>query len=120
MPVATAQLVRLLLTRGNRLRFSVLVTRDGDPVDLTGYTPALQVRRYADSTTTLAVLGVAATDATGLSVVAGEGRVTVHFTPATTAAWTFRHAVYDLVLTSSTDRINPIRGELLVSEAVTR
>jgi hypothetical protein len=122
MPTTTvaAQPVRLLLTRGNRLRFTVVVQRDGEPVDLTGYTPALQFRRYVDSEEPLLSLAAAAADATGLSVVTADGRVTVHITPATSAGLTWRHAVYDLTLTSATDRLTPIRGELLITPAVTR
>jgi hypothetical protein len=115
-----AQPVRLLLTRGNRLRFSVVVKRDGDAVDLTGYVPALHFRRYVDSDATLLALATADPSATGLSVASADGRVTVHISPTTSAGLTFRHAVYDLTLTSASDRLTPIRGELLISQAVTR
>lgn len=101
--------------------WSVTVTYEdpsGTPVNLTGYTAAMQVRQQyssetADLTLTTSNGGIAITGATGVVVVT--------MTDEQTGALDEGYYVYDLELTSAGGQvIRLIQGQLTVAPEVTR
>lgn len=100
--------------------WSVTVTykdSTGAPINLTGYTAALQVRQQyssvdADLTLTSPSNGIVITPLTGVVVVT--------MTAAQTAALAEGYYVYDLELTSGTYKDRLIQGQLTVAPEVTR
>ena len=70
----------------------------GDPIDLTGYTARMSIKRDARESTTLLEL----TTANGrILITAATGLVQLVLTPTETAAITWTRAVYDLELVSA-------------------
>jgi hypothetical protein len=100
--------------------WSVTVTykdSTGAPINLTGYTAALQVRQQyssvdADLTLTSPSNGIVITPLTGVVVVT--------MTATQTAALAEGYYVYDLELTSGTYKDRLIQGQLTVAPEVTR
>lgn len=89
------------------------------PVDLTGYTARMQLRRTVPSTDTLLSL----TDSDGIAFAADRttGVLTVTMTAAQTAALTGTSAVYDLELISASGVVyRLIEGDVEISPEVTR
>lgn len=91
---------------------------NGTPVNLTGYTAKMQVRRNAADPTVLLELS----NTNGrLSITPGTGTVTLIFSAATTAAITWTRGKYDLELTSADGTVTRlIEGEITVSKEITR
>lgn len=100
--------------------WSVVVTyKDsaGTPINLTGYTAAMQVRQQyssadADLTLTSPSGGIVITPLTGV--------VTITMTAAQTAALEEGYYVYDVELTSGSYKDRLIQGQLTVAPEVTR
>lgn len=84
------------------------------PVDITGYTAAMQIRAYELSTDVLY-------DATPDLVINGPaGTVTLTIPASDTAGFTWWNGVYDLLLTSSTGFATPlVRGTVTIAPRVT-
>ncbi len=87
----------------------------GAPVNLTGYTALLQIRRApGDTEAPRAQLS----NGSGIALGA-DGVVTVTFAASMTAAWTFAHGAFDLLLTSPGGySIRLVQGLVEVSPAV--
>ena len=90
----------------------------GQPVNLTGYTAAMQIRRTPDSSTALVSLS---SPSAGITIDALNGRVTVEISAVQTAALTPGKYVYDLLLTNpASKKKRLIEGVVVVDAGVTR
>lgn len=69
---------------------------NGNPINMTGYTAALQFRSYPADTTAVLTL---TTENGGISINDLEGRIDVHATAAQTGAIDEGYYVYDLEVT---------------------
>jgi len=89
----------------------------GSPMNLTGYTAAMQVRETYDSTSTLLSL----TSGTGITLGGTAGTIAVLVSSTATAAIPEGFYSYDLEITSGggvTDRL--LQGKFVVTPEVTR
>lgn len=84
------------------------------PVDLTGYTAAMQIRAYPLSSTILF-------DASGDLVLGGTaGTITLSIAASVTETFTWWNGVYDLLLTSPAGVVTRLlQGSVTVSPGVT-
>ena len=88
-----------------------------NPINLTGYTAAMQLRQAYDS----AVADLTLTTSNGgITITGATGTVTVNATATQTGALTPGFYVYDLELTSGTNISRLVQGQLTVAEQVTR
>ena len=97
----------------------VLVYTDSNntPVNLTGYTAAMQLRQNYNSE----VADLTLTTANGgISIVGATGTITITATAVQTGALDPGFYVYDLELTSGSNISRLIQGQLTVAEQVTR
>lgn len=85
--------------KGTSQGFAWPITQAGAPVDLTGWTVRAQIREHKDAATALYEF----TTANGGATVTGS-QVAIWLTPTISAAWTFREAVYDVLLTDPTGK----------------
>jgi hypothetical protein len=91
---------------------------NGTPVNLSGYTARMQIRRSVAAEDVLLELSTANNR---INIDALNGTVTLIFDSATTAAFTWTSGVYDLELTSSGGVVTRlIQGKITVSKEVTR
>ncbi len=97
----------------------VLVYTDSNntPVNLTGYTAAMQLRQNYNSATADLTLTTANG---GITIVGATGTITITATAAQTGALDPGFYVYDLELTSGSNISRLIQGQLTVAEQVTR
>ena len=90
--------------------------KHGPPKDLTGFTGAMQAR---EDVTAAVILFNLTTNNGGLSIVGGV--ITIRIEAATTAAFDFDTAVYDLMLTAPDGTVTRlVEGKIKVSPDVTR
>lgn len=95
----------------------VYTDSNGAPVNLTGFTAALQLRQNYNSD----VADLTLTTANGgISIVGVTGTITVTATAAQTGDLDPGFYVYDLELTSGSNISRLIQGQLTVAEQVTR
>lgn len=89
----------------------------GTPVNLTGYTAAMQIRRtHADATALVSL-----TNGNGLTIEGTDGRVRIEIPASTTATLTPGRYVYDLVLTDlASKKKRLVEGVAIVDAGVTR
>jgi hypothetical protein len=118
MPAAT---LNISIEQGATFRMSMVYETDVGgvmtPVNLTGYSARMQVRRAANSPTISLDLSSTAGDIT-LDAV---GNVVVEATPTQTAAIDIRSGVYDLELEAADGRVTRLlQGKVTVSPEVTR
>jgi hypothetical protein len=96
---------------------------NNNPVDLTNYSGKMQIRSgYADSNpTTYATLSSSlAADGTGLNFSnAISGSIGVYISAASSSAFTFGSAYYDLEITSGSVVTRLIEGQIRLSQQVT-
>jgi len=93
------------------------ISTDGQPMNLTGYTAAMQVCETYDSTSTVLSL----TSGTGITLGGTAGTIAVLVSSTATAAITEGFYQYDLEITSGggvTDRL--LQGKFVVTPQVTR
>jgi phage tail sheath gpL-like len=97
----------------------VLVYTDSNntPVNLTGYTAAMQLRQNYNSTTADLTLTTANG---GITIVGATGTITITATATQTGLLDPGFYVYDLELTSGSNISRLIQGQLTVAEQVTR
>jgi phage tail sheath gpL-like len=97
----------------------VLVYTDSNntPVNLTGYTAAMQLRQNYNSTTADLTLTTANG---GITIVGATGTITITATATETGLLDPGFYVYDLELTSGSNISRLIQGQLTVAEQVTR
>lgn len=90
---------------------------DGIPVDLTGYSGRMQVRKAVGSADAALTL----TSPTGITLGGNTGAISVKATPTQTSAITLRTGVYDLELQDPNgDVLRFAEGAATVSFEVTR
>jgi hypothetical protein len=91
---------------------------DGNPVNLTGYTARMQLRKSVSDANVLLELS---TSNSGISITGSTGTISLYFKKADTTGVTWVEGVYDLELTSPgglTTRL--IEGTFVLSKEVTR
>lgn len=88
----------------------------GTPVDLTGYTARLQVRRTAASPVALSLT----TENGGITLGGAAGTIDLAITATATAAIAADAYVYDLELVSGATVTRLLEGNVVVSREVTR
>jgi hypothetical protein len=88
----------------------------GTAVNLTGYTAAMQVREYADASTTL----VSLTNGSGITLGGTAGTIDVAISAAVTAGVAAGSYTYDLELYSGSTAIRLLQGAFNVTAGVTR
>lgn len=88
----------------------------GEPIDLTGYSARMQIRRNAHSADVLFEL----TDGDGLTLGDDLGTIRILIDADTSSEWTWRSGEYDLELVQpSGDPIRLFQGDVKVSPEVT-
>jgi hypothetical protein len=90
---------------------------DGDPIDLTGYTAAMQLRQNYNSE--LADLTLTTANG-GLTINGPTGTIQVSASAVQTGLLSAGFYVYDLELTSGSNISRLIQGQITVAEQVTR
>lgn len=103
----------LLIDQGSDFSTEIDVLDDnGDPVVLTGFTGAAQMRKHYTSSTSTAF---------NVTINAGNGTVTLSMNAATSSAVTPGRYVYDCELTSSSNVVSRlVEGIVTVTPQVTR
>ncbi|MBX9877643.1 MAG: hypothetical protein K2Y22_04225 [Candidatus Obscuribacterales bacterium] len=90
---------------------------DGTPVDMTGWTAKLQIRKSPGSATLYETL----TEVAGITIDTVTGRVSWIIHTEDTAVWTFSKAVWDLkLIDASDDERVIIEGAIRREKAVTQ
>lgn len=89
----------------------------GNPINLTGYTAAMQLRQNYNSDVADLTL---TTSNGGLTITGATGTIQVSATPTQTGLLTAGFYVYDLELTLGSDVSRLIQGQITVAEQVTR
>lgn len=103
----------LLIDQGSDFSTEIDVLDDnGDPVVLTGFTGAAQMRKHYTSSTSTAF---------NVTINAGNGTVTLSMNAATSSTVTPGRYVYDCELTSSSNVVSRlVEGIVTVTPQVTR
>ena len=107
---------KIVCPQGATLDKTFTATNDGNPVDWTGYTAALQVRQFYGSDTPVLSLSTGS----GISALSSNGEITITATATQTAAIPAGNYVYDLELTSGSYKIRLLEGTFVVTPEVTR
>ena len=95
--------------------FTWLGSDQETPVNITGYSAAMQVRSQAGN-----LLASFTTTAGSIALGGSAGTITLSASPSVTNGWTFSAGVYDLQLTDETgDVITLLAGIFTVTPAVT-
>lgn len=119
------------IEQGTTVNFEIQYTDSGsNPIDLTGYSGKMQIRsNFAnDQPTTYATLSSSlAPDGTGLnfSGSAGinppsSGSIGIYISAASSSAFTFTKAKYDLEITSGSTVTRLLQGVVTLSKEVTQ
>lgn len=90
---------------------------NGTPINITGYTAALQVRTSPLAKTAVLTL---TTENGGLVISGNQGRIEAHATATQTSAITNGKYAYDLEITGSGVVTRLVQGTIQVSPQVTR
>lgn len=106
------------ITVGADFEATLTITKDGTPVDLTGYDAKMQMRSAAESPTVLLEFSLGS----GILLTAAQGKVHLSKTAAETAALTFNSALYDLRLVAPDSKVlpPPISGSVTVVKMITQ
>lgn len=92
-------------------------TTTGTPINITGYTAALQLRSLPSTPTAALSLSTTA----GITITGATGLIAVHATASQTDAVDAGYYYYDLEITSPTAIVTRlVQGQILVSAQVTR
>lgn len=98
--------------------FNVL-DQAGVPVNLAGYSAAMQIRPFPSSSEVM----LEATTANSLLTISSSitGLIVLSLTPQQTAAFAYNSAVYDMLLTSPTGLISKaFKGKVSIEPVITR
>ena len=93
--------------------FNLSSSENNAAFDLTGYTPTSQIRKWAGAT------GVT-TFTAEVQDPATDGAITLTLTAEQTASLKAGRHVYDIVITSGSQKQRVVEGSVLVREGVTR
>ena len=114
----TAGIYNTTIDQGSVWSVVLVYTDSNDtPVNLTGYTAAMQLRQNYNSDT--AALTLTTTNG-GITIVGATGTITITATATQTGNLDPGFYVYDLELTSGSNISRLIQGQLTVAEQVTR
>lgn len=116
-----AGIYNFTIDQGSDLTLPIEIKNDDDSVfDLTDYTARMQIRQYVNSTSTEDEL----TTANGRITISQPSTyyvISLIFPNATTEAYTFNTAVYDLEIIDSSSTVTRIlQGKITLSKEVTR
>jgi len=89
----------------------------GTPINLTGYSARMQMRADIDSAV---IIHESTTENFGITLGGTAGTITFNIDAATTAAFDFNTAVYDLELVNGPIVNRLLRGDVILSKEVTR
>ena len=92
------------------------VTQSGTPVNWTGYTGKMQVRRYKDQNSTRLL---ALTNGAGISLGGTAGTISLSITAAQSTSLTPGNYYYDIELTSGSNVVRILNGKFILDAAVT-
>lgn len=108
---------RLVIQQGTSWAISWPITDEsGEPMDLSGFTVAAQIRPSHESGE---VLHEFTTEVGNAAVV--QSSVMLSLAPAVSSSWSWRNGVYDVELTDPAGRVARIaEGSVVVSPEVTR
>jgi hypothetical protein len=88
------------------------------PINLTGHTARMQIRENVDSTTTIYS---ATTESGAIVIIGASGLVTLTIPAATTTAFQFKKAVFDIEIVSGSGVVTRlVKGTLVLDREVTR
>jgi len=100
--------------QGATLDKTFTVTNDGTAVNWTGYTAAMKVKRYPDSTAVLSL-----STGSGITALTNDGKVSILATASQTSVIEPGNYVYDLELTSGSYVVKLLTGRFTVIAEVT-
>lgn len=108
----------ILAEQGSNYLTTITYTDDdGDPVNLTGYTARMQVRKFASSPIPFLTL----TSSSGLSITAGTGVIGMAITAAALSAVPAGSYKYDLEIVSGAGQVTKLLGgDFEIQAEVTR
>lgn len=114
----TAGIYNFTMDQGSNWDLNVVYKdANGNPINLTGYTAAMQLRQNYNSDT--AVLTLSTSDG-GITITGAEGKLVLSATAAQTGALDAGFYVYDLEITSGGVVTRLIQGQITVAGEVTR
>lgn len=108
----------LCVTRETLEEFTVLYLDNDVPVDLTGYTAEMQIRKQSDDDIVLELLSSSMTGAR-LIITPLEGKVVIYLTTAATKSVPAATYNYDLALVLAGEVTRPIRGQMIFTNYIT-
>ncbi len=119
------------IEQGTTVNFEIQYTdSESNPIDLTGYSGKMQIKsNFADDRpTTYATLSSSlASDGTGLSFSGSagtnpptSGSIGIYISAASSSAFSFAKAKYDLEITSGSTVTRLLQGTITLSKEVTR
>lgn len=115
--------------QGATTSFQVVYTDvSGSPVDLTGYHARMQIRETIGSSTVICSLSSSLdADGTGLNLSGSvgnlplaSGSIGVYISAASSSAFTFDTAVYDMELVTGSTVVRLLQGSIKLDKEVTR
>lgn len=112
-----------LIEQGTTVNFGITYKDStGSPVDLTNYAARMQIRPSVDSSTVICSLSSSLSpDGTGLNISSPiSGSINLYISAASSSAFTFTEAVYDLEIISGSIVTRLIEGYVKLSKEVTR
>lgn len=114
----TAGIYNFTLDQGSDWDLNVVYKdANGDVINLTGYTAAMQLRQNYNSDTADLTLS---TSNGGITITGAQGKLVLHATAGQTGALDAGFYVYDLEITSGGVVTRLIQGQVTVSGEVTR
>lgn len=114
--------IELEFKRGSNWKktFTWKVKATGVSVDLTGYTAKMQLRKNPDADAATTTLYATYTNSDYITLGGTLGTVSLNVPAATTAAYTFKRAYFDILLTSAgSEKTYLLEGIITVKPRVT-
>lgn len=88
------------------------------PIDVTGYSAAMQIRDAPNGGNILASFS---SPSSGITIGTTDGTVTLTISNTATGGWTFTNAVYDILITDgSGNKFRLVEGAVFVNPGVTQ
>jgi hypothetical protein len=106
---------KFICKQGSTFTRSVTWSQDGLPVNITGYTAAMQIRSSYSSSTPV----VSLTSSSGITLGGTAGTIQITISAVATAAIAAGNYVYDLELTSGGTVTRLLEGQFIVTPEVT-
>lgn len=118
-----------IIEQGSTLDFEIQYKdSNNNPINLSGYSGRMQLRPTVDSTDVIITLSSSlASDGTGLNFSGSNGTtpptsgsIGIYISAASSSAFTFTNAVYDLEIVSGSKVTRILEGGVRLSKEVTR